>query len=408
MMRSRYRIPEQRRLSTASWVLVAGGFHRNGGMDRCNGALARYLAERGDRVHLVCHQADPEFISTATIRVHAVPRLVGSVTLGGLLLALEGSRVARQVSLESPGTRVLVNGGNCDWPDINWVHYVHRAWRRNGDPSPAWFKLKNRFSQWFQSGQERAVLRRARVVVANSERTRRDLVDFLKIDTKRIHTVYPGADPGFSPPSPSRRAAARAWLGKEGSKPLVAFVGGLGHDSRKGLDVLFAAWGRLCARPDWNADLIVAGDGRARDFWRRRISESGMEGKITLLGFTDRIPELLAAVDLLVSPVRYESYGLNVAEAICCGVPAMVTQTAGVAECYPVQLRELLICDPEDVDELVAKLLQWRTAATYWKERITPFSKNLRGHTLEVMAQQIASIVESNPSAGLDAPYPGI
>src|SRR5207253_6590904 len=25
--------------------------------------------------------------------------------------------------------RVLVNGGNCRWGDINWVHYVHASYR---------------------------------------------------------------------------------------------------------------------------------------------------------------------------------------------------------------------------------------------------------------------------------------
>ena len=26
------------------------------------------------------------------------------------------------------GARVVVNGGNCRWGDVNWVHYVHAAW----------------------------------------------------------------------------------------------------------------------------------------------------------------------------------------------------------------------------------------------------------------------------------------
>jgi len=187
-------------------------------------------------------------------------------------------------------------------------------------------------------------------------------------------------------------------------RPLVAFVGALGYDDNKGFAALLSAWRRLCARTDWDADLVVAGDGRARELWRRRIGEAGLDERIRLLGFTDRIPDLLAAADLLVSPVRYESYGLNVQEAICCGVPAMVTETAGIAERYPVELRELLIRDPDDAEELTSRLAAWRATIPQWKERVAPFSKVLRAQTPELMAQEIVAIAEAGSAVSLQTP----
>jgi glycosyltransferase involved in cell wall biosynthesis len=273
------------------------------------------------------------------------------------------------------------------------------------DPSsPAWFKFKHRSSSWLSRKQERTSLRKARVLIANSERTRSDLVNYLQIDSERIYTVYPGADADFSQSTPARRAAARAWLGKDEHKPLVVFAGALGRDSNKGLDVLLSAWQRLCARADWDGDLIVAGFGRAKDFWKRQIVESHLEGRVFVLGFTDRMPDLLAAVDLLVSPVRYESYGLSVHEAICCGIPAMVTETAGVAERYPSEVRELLISDPENVESLAAMILRWRGALGYWKEKVAPFSQVLRRNTLEVMAHEFVAIAEGIRQARADPP----
>ena len=321
--------------------------------------------------------------------------------VGGLLLARHGRSVARRISAASPGTRVLVNGGNCNWPDINWVHCVHHAWRLKDGASPRWFKLKHYAARWLACRQEQVSLRAAGLVIANSERTRRDLISHLGVDPERIHVVYPGVDPGFCPPNPSRRCAARAWLCKDEQRPLVAFVGALGRDANKGLDVLISAWRRLFDRLDWDADLVVAGYGRAADFWRRQIAHAGLEWRVSVLGFTDRVPELLAAVDLLVSPVRYESYGLNVAEAICCGVPAMVTESAGVAERYPRELHELLIRDPEDVDGLADKLVQWRQAKEQWKVRIACFSQQLRRHTLDVMARQIVAVAEGSPTSAV-------
>ncbi len=150
--------PEMPHLSQAPWVLVAGGFHRNGGMDRCNWALARHLIERGNKVHLVCHHADDEFLDQGAVIVHQVPKLAGSFMLGGLLLARHGRSVASRVSAQSPGTRVVVNGGNCDWPDINWVHCVHHAWPGEDNNTALWLRAKQRITGRLAGKSERRAL----------------------------------------------------------------------------------------------------------------------------------------------------------------------------------------------------------------------------------------------------------
>jgi len=118
---------ESRKAEFAPWVLIAGGFHSCGGMDKANAALAAYLLERQTPLHLVAHQVDPEFSAQPGVRVHLVPRPAGSFFLGEWFLERSGRAVARQVVREWPGARVVVNGSNCLWPDINWFHYVHRA-----------------------------------------------------------------------------------------------------------------------------------------------------------------------------------------------------------------------------------------------------------------------------------------
>jgi glycosyltransferase involved in cell wall biosynthesis len=266
--------------------------------------------------------------------------------------------------------------------------------------------LKDHFSRRLFLRAERSALRAARILIANSERTRRDLIEHLNIEAKRVHKIYLGSDSDFRPPTKGMRAAARAWLTQKPEMPLVVFVGAMGHESRKGFDVLFSAWRKLCERPEWDADLVVAGGGRAVDFWRRRIDSAGLNRGVRMLGFTDRIPELLAAADLLVSPVRYEAYGLNVHEAICCGVPAMVTRTAGVAERYPAELRPLLIDDPEDFDALATMLLRWRMANDYWREKIVPFSQSLRAYTMHDMARDMVRLCTEEARAGQSGPRP--
>jgi glycosyltransferase involved in cell wall biosynthesis len=377
-----------------TWVLVAGGFHRAGGMDAANAALATHLAERGSKVHLVCHRADADLQQHKLVEVHRVERPAGSFFLGQWLINSSGRRVARAALAQDDSTRVVVNGGNCNWPDINWVHYVHRAWREIDAEGPPLSRAKLRLDKSVALVREQRALVRARVVIANSNRTRGDLINLLGIPAEKVHTVYLGSEPHWRSQTPERRLSAREWLHKPADRPIVAFVGSLGFDSRKGFDALWEAWRRLSQRPEWDADLVVAGGGRALPRWQARVAEAGLGSRVSILGQTDRVGDVLAAADLLVSPVRYEPYGLNVQEALCCGIPAMVSASAGVAERYTADLRDLLIPDPTDVDGLVARMLAWRSAMNTWKQRVAPLARQLRTRTWEAMSREIAELVE--------------
>jgi glycosyltransferase involved in cell wall biosynthesis len=261
--------------------------------------------------------------------------------------------------------------------------------------APLWFRLKQSIDSRSHARKELRVLNAARVMIANSERTRADLIRDVGVAPERVRTVYLGCGPEWQTITSDRRAAARAWLGVPLERPLAAFVGGFGHDSRKGFDTLWTAWKSLCARPEWDADLIVAGGGRALPHWRDTIERSGLGSRVRMLGFCDRVPDVLAAADVLVSPVRYESYGLNVQEAICCGVPAIVSRSAGVAERYPVELDELLLLDAENADDLAERMLHWRSRIDEFKRRIAPFGATLRGWTWRDMAAQMVAVAES-------------
>jgi glycosyltransferase involved in cell wall biosynthesis len=182
-------------------------------------------------------------------------------------------------------------------------------------------------------------------------------------------------------------------------RPLVAFVGALGYDARKGFDILWRAWLDLCRMKEWDACLVVAGGGRALAEWRRTAAKSGLCGRVKFLGFTPKVFDVLAASDLLVSPARYESYGLNVQEALCCGVPAIVSANAGVAERYSSSLSPLLLPDPEDARDLAARMLCWRQNMAGWRTRLEPTMQMLRSYGWNDMARCIVNLAESSIGA---------
>jgi glycosyltransferase involved in cell wall biosynthesis len=372
------------------WLLVAGDFTPFGGMDAANHALARYLASRGE-VHLVTHRAWPDLASLPAVTVHRVWRPFNWNFLGSALLAKRGEDVWRRLSPRH--VRAIVNGGNCHLPGANWVHYLHAAYAPITAGSIV-RRSKGRLVYARDLAAERRALRDARVVICNSRRTQEDVIARAGVEASRTRVVYYGSDPvRFSMVDAAGRAAAKHALGSSPGRPLVGFVGALG-DRRKGFDTVFRAWTVLCQRSTWDADLIVVGWGAELSDWRRRAREAGLDDRIRFAGARRDMPDVLAALDALVHPPRYEAYGLSVHEALCRGIPALVSATAGVAELYPPQLADLLIANPDDPQELVERLSRWRCDSEGFRALVMPLSERLRARTWDAMASEIAELVD--------------
>jgi hypothetical protein len=78
-------------------------------------------------------------------------------------------------------------------------------------------------------------------------------------------------------------------------------------------------------------------------------------------------------------------------EALCRGLPAIVSAGAGVAERYPADLRQLLLDDPSSASELGARLVAWRLDAGV-AGRVAEFASRLRARTWDHMARDIAEL----------------
>jgi len=341
----------------------------------------------------VAHHVAEELLQEPNVHLHPVPRPWRRHALGRPLLDVVGRAVGARVAAR--GGRVLVNGGNCRFGDVCWVHYVHAAWTppERGSLALSW-RLRAQRARALKA--EREVLSRARLVLANSERTRSELVVRLGLSAQRVQVVYLGCEPErFYPPSPEERRRARAQYGLPEEARVLAFIGALG-DRRKGFDTLYEAWKRLCAAKDCQGVLLAAGAGLELPEWQARAREDGLSGRVRLLGYHEDVAGLLAAADALVAPSRYEAFGVAVLEALCCGRPAFVSQSAGVSERYSPALAELLLPRPEDVADLAGRLRGWYEAPTRHREALLSLSKALRGYTWDDMAHRITDLLEGD------------
>jgi len=390
------------------YLIVSGDFVKAGGMNQPNYELARYLADQGFETHLAGYRVADDLARHPGVTFHRVPKPVGSYFLSQPLMNRLGRRWARAIA--AANGRVIVNGSACDWDDINWVHHVQAVFAPQ--VTAGWARrLKNRAQRRIDLAAERRIVPRAKLAITDTERMKRDIVERLGFPAERAHAVYLGIDSTlFRPATADERAAARAHVGagvadSALARPLVAFVGALG-DTRKGFDTLFGAWATLCAQPAWDADLVVVATGGELAAWKARAVSAGIASRLRFLGF-DRddtyIVRVLWGCDALVLPSRYEGYGRPVQEALCCGLPALVSRASGIAEQFPAELTDLIIPDAEDVADLVARLVRWRNAVDAWREKIRPLSAALRDHTWRRMAEQIVAIVEDDRSRSSNA-----
>lgn len=372
------------------YLLVTGDFVKTGGMDRANHALAETLARRGHEVHLAAFRAEEDLLVRPNVVLHRAAKLAGSYLLSGFLLAAVGKHWASRIARR--GGRVIVNGGNCGWSDVNWVHHVHAV----DAPQPVGNylrRLKIDVAYKLARAEESRIVPRAETIITTCRRNRRDIIERLGVDPRRVHVVYYGIDPEhFHPADPQEKTSARRAFGLPARRPLVAFIGEFG-DGRKGFDTLFKAWASLCADPNWDADLVTAGTGAQLPAWRAAAAQAGLGSRIHFLGFQKNVPLLLAACDAHVLPSRYEGYSLVTHEALCRGLPAFITASAGIAERYPDNLKDLLIPNPENAEDLARRVRAWRDDAGGYAQRVRPLSDQLRAYTWDHMAEEMIALI---------------
>lgn len=148
------------------------------------------------------------------------------------------------------------------------------------------------------------------------------------VPDSRIHVVPNGIDAARFRHDPAARAAARARLGLPADATVVGGVGRLVPGKR------FDRLVRACAAQP-GVRLLVVGDGPERARLLRLARELGAADRVLLPGEcggavapvhrpgVPGLPELLAAMDLFVSPSTEEAFGLSVLEALAAGLPVL-------------------------------------------------------------------------------------
>ena len=182
-----------------------------------------------------------------------------------------------------------------------------------------------------------ASARRARLVLADSEASRRDAIKVLRMPPSRVRTVYLGMEP-HPEYSPEELREVRERHGLPGA---YAFYLG-GFDRRKNVPLLLRAWRAVFDKVTEEQTVLAIGGGVPNPGGvfpdvrgeARRLGLDDADGPVRFLGRVSEEdkPRLMAGARIFVYPSAYEGFGLDPLEAMSVGCPVVSSSGGSLRE----------------------------------------------------------------------------
>ncbi len=202
--------------------------------------------------------------------------------------------------------------------------------------------------------------RLCRRIVTTGEGGRDLLIREIGVRPGRIVAVPTGVDLAQFDPQRVQGGPVRRALGIPAGAPVVGMVAVL--RSKKG-HRYFVEAAREVVRALPAARFLIVGEGPMRPTVERWIAEAGLAGAVFLLGHREDIPEVIAALDVMVLPSRRaEGVPQVLTQALAMERAVVTTDVAGVTEMVEDGVTGLVV-PPEDATALakaVVSLLEDR------------------------------------------------
>ena len=172
---------------------------------------------------------------------------------------------------------------------------------------------------------------------------------------EKIRVIYNGVDTDRFVPLSSDAARVRRDSGLPTDRFLIGSVGRL-VPIKDHSTLLQAA--ELLLRQGNNLHVLLVGDGPERARLEQYVASTPeLSGRVTFLGASDRVPELLKAMDVFVLPSISEGMSNTILEAMATGLPVVATRSGGNLEMINHEFSGLLFA-PRDVRTLVSLLVR--------------------------------------------------
>ena len=169
-------------------------------------------------------------------------------------------------------------------------------------------------------------------ITADSEATRQDVIEQLKVDPAKITTVYLAANPLYS--QAYGQAEIETTLAQHSlPRGFILCVGTL--EPRKNIPTLLRAYKMMREETAVDIPLVLVGSkGWIYDEIFATIEALGLQDDVRHLSgiYDEQLAHLYHAAGVLVTPSHYEGFGLPALEAMHCGCPVIVSDRGSLPE----------------------------------------------------------------------------
>ena len=227
--------------------------------------------------------------------------------------------------------------------------------------------------------------KRSQTIVADSQATKRDLVEIYGTDPSKIIVVYPGIDPILLKEAPTAVPLQR-------SRPYLLFLSTI--QPRKNVGRIVEAFAAVADQIPH--DLVLAGQiGWRSDAILAQIEAlpSSIKDRIELPGF---VPDgektsLIKGAAAFLYPSLNEGFGFPLLEANACGVPVITANNSSLAEL--ASTGGAVSINPQSVSELSNAILQVLSDEALRQRLIEQGHKNTARFEWQTAAEQILSLM---------------
>lgn len=231
-------------------------------------------------------------------------------------------------------------------PTVITVHDL--SWIRFPESHPA--ERVRQMNKYFEPG-----LRRAQLILTDSEFVKRELIDVFSVPPQQIVTIPLGVDGLFRPLD---AAATASVLGRHGlaHRAYMLTVGTL--EPRKNLQAALSAFSALPPALRRRCPLVVVGmSGWRTSAIEQQLAPLVAAGEVIQLGYVSRadLAVIIAGAITLVYPSIYEGFGLPPLEAMACAVPVITSDVSSLPE---VVGDTGLLVHPHDIDAIARNMLE--------------------------------------------------
>jgi len=206
-------------------------------------------------------------------------------------------------------------------------------------------------------------VRHATKIIAVSEFTKQELMEFFRVSPDRISVVPNGYNSDRYKLIEDKEAIAGVLAKYNLSRPYLLYVGRL--ETKKNTPGLVQAFNVLKKNSKFlvqNSDLklvLVGGPGVGFKKVTQAIVENNLSDQVVMPGWVgeDDLPYLISGAAAFIFPSFYEGFGIPILEAMACGTPVVASGIPAIREVAGEAAYLIDPYSPENIAEGISRVL---------------------------------------------------